>query len=92
MRQRHRGEGLQRVDVRLVSGREAACLPRTKGSDCRPFALAARRVINRVARPSVTGDFAAVDVQDLAGNEVRRLEVKDAVDDVADLSHVPDGR
>ena len=38
----------------------------------------------------MAGDLAAVDVQDLAGNERRRLQEKDAVDDVADLAHVPD--
>src|SRR5437764_10361295 len=38
---------------------------------------------------SVAGDLAAVDVQDLAGNERRRLEDDDGVDDVADLAHVP---
>ena len=34
-------------------------------------------------------DLAAVDVQDLAGDERRRLQEKDTVDDVADLAHVP---
>ena len=38
---------------------------------------------------SVADDLAAVDVQDLAGNERRRLEDDDGVDDVADLAHVP---
>ena len=38
---------------------------------------------------SVAGDLAAVDMKDLAGNERRRLQEKDAVDDVADLAHVP---
>ena len=39
---------------------------------------------------SVTGALAAVDVQDLAGNERRCLQEEDAVDDVADLAHVPE--
>jgi hypothetical protein len=34
----------------------------------------------------VTGDLTAVDVQDLAGDEGRRLEEQDAVHDVADLA------
>src|SRR3954465_4735017 len=38
---------------------------------------------------SVAGDLATVDVQDLAGDERRRLEEHDRVDDVADLSDVP---
>ena len=37
----------------------------------------------------MTGDLAAVDVQDLAGDERRRLQEEDAVDDVADLADVP---
>src|ERR1700733_7087497 len=40
--------------------------------------------------PSVAGDLPAVDVQDLAGDERRRLQEEDAVDDVADLAHMPD--
>jgi hypothetical protein len=46
------------------------------------------RVYSLGAR-SVAGDLAAVDVQDLAGNERRRLEDDDGVDDVADLARVP---
>ena len=41
-----------------------------------------------VAGSSVASDLAAVDVQDLTGNERRRLQKEDAVDDVADLPHV----
>jgi hypothetical protein len=39
---------------------------------------------------SVAGALAAVDMEDLAGHEARRLEVKDRFDDVGDLAHVPD--
>ena len=38
----------------------------------------------------MTGDFPAVDVEDLAGDERRGFEVEDAIDDVADLAHMPD--
>jgi hypothetical protein len=48
------------------------------------------RVYSLGAR-SVVGDLAVVDVQDLAGNERRRLEEDDGVDDVADLAHVIPG-
>jgi len=34
--------------------------------------------------------LAAVDVQRLAGDETRLLEVEDPLDDVADLTHPPD--
>ena len=42
-----------------------------------------------VRGPSVASDLTAVDVEDLAGNERRGLEVEDAVDDVGDLPYVP---
>jgi hypothetical protein len=35
----------------------------------------------------MSGSLAAVDVQSLAGDERRLLEVDDALDDVADLGH-----
>ena len=45
--------------------------------------------LSRGAR-SVAGGLAAVDVQDLAGDERRGLQEEDAVDDVADLAHAPE--
>ena len=38
-----------------------------------------------LAKASATGDLAAVDVQDLAGDVRRRLQEQDTVDHVADL-------
>ena len=38
----------------------------------------------------MTGDLAAVDVHDLAGDEGRRLQEEDGVDDVIDLADVPE--
>ena len=43
-----------------------------------------------MARRSVPGALAAVDLQDLAGNERRRLEVEHAADDVVDLANSPE--
>ena len=40
----------------------------------------------------MASDLAPVDVQDFAGNERRRLQEEDAVDDVADLAHVSNRR
>src|SRR2546421_3316630 len=39
---------------------------------------------------SMSRGLAAVDVQRLAGDETRLLEVEDPLDDVADLTHLPD--
>jgi len=38
----------------------------------------------------MSGVLAAVDMEDLAGHEVRSLEVEDGVDDVADFAHSTD--
>ena len=48
------------------------------------------RAVRHAGSGSVAGDLAAVDVQDLAGDERRRLQEEDAVDDVADLAHAPE--
>ena len=39
----------------------------------------------------MSGALAAIDVQDLAGDERRGLEEHDALDDVLDVTHVADG-
>ncbi len=38
----------------------------------------------------MAGALAAVDMQDLAGDEARPFEIKDRPDDVVDLTHTPD--
>ena len=62
------------------------------GVDCRESSATERNgpIAQIPGGPSVARDPAAVDVQDLTGNEGRRLQEEDAVDDVTDLAHVTD--
>ena len=49
-----------------------------------------RRSVQRAAPPAA-GVLTAIDVQDLAGHEIRPLEIQHGVDDIADLAHAVDG-
>jgi hypothetical protein len=50
-----------------------------------------RRIVVGAARRlgSVTGALASVDVKDLSGHEMGRLEMEDGIDNIGDFAHMP---